>query len=245
VSSGGVDACGTCHACARIARGVHPDVLLVEPGETGTIKIEQVRDVVERVGYRPFEGRRRVVIIDEADGLVPAAQNALLKTLEEPPPSSIFVLVTARVDMLLPTVRSRCIRLWFAEGAAPDVDAEAREAATRVLAFAASTRDPRRRIEGAKELLANTGSGGASDRGQVAAHLRAMSSLLRDAELVAARADASRLVNPDVRPELDRLAGTYSGTRGVRAFAAVEAALGALDRNVGVKTVADWLVLEL
>src|SRR5438046_4527684 len=98
-----IDSCGTCAACTRIARGVHPDVLVLEPGDTGSIKIEQVREVVDRAAYRPFEGRRRVVVIDEADALVPAAQNALLKTLEEPPSMSVFVLVTARPDALLPT----------------------------------------------------------------------------------------------------------------------------------------------
>src|SRR5262249_13732117 len=85
----------------------HPDVLIVEPGDTGSIKTDQVRDVIDRTAYRPFEGRRRVVIIDRADGLVAPAQNALLKTLEEPPSSSIFILVTARPDTLLPTVLPR------------------------------------------------------------------------------------------------------------------------------------------
>jgi DNA polymerase III subunit delta' len=108
-----LDACGSCPACRRIARGVHPDVVIVEPGDSGTIKVDQVRDIVDRAGYRPFEGRRRVVIVDEADALVPQAQNALLKTLEEPPAGSVFVLVTARPDSLLPTVRSRCPLLRF------------------------------------------------------------------------------------------------------------------------------------
>src|SRR2546423_1366914 len=107
------DACGKCAACTRIARGVHPDVLIVEPGETGSIKIEQIREIVDRAAYRPFEGRRRVVIVDDADAMAAAAQNALLKTLEEPPPSSVFMLVTSRPDMLLPTVRSRCPLLRF------------------------------------------------------------------------------------------------------------------------------------
>jgi len=115
------DGCGECTACRRIARLVHPDVILLEPGDTGTIKIDAVRDVVDRAGYRPFEGRRRVVIVDEADGLVPAAQNAMLKTLEEPPSASVFVLVSSLPDALLPTVRSRCPRLRFGPLTATEV----------------------------------------------------------------------------------------------------------------------------
>jgi len=119
----GNDACGECAPCRRIARGVHADVLFIQPGDSGTIKIEQVRDAIERTAYRPFEGRRRVVIIDEADGMTGEAQNALLKTLEEPPPASVFVLVTSRPDVLLPTVRSRCQRLRFGRLAPADVAA--------------------------------------------------------------------------------------------------------------------------
>ncbi len=117
------DACGVCASCRRIARRVHADVLLIAPGETGAIKVDQVREAVERTGYRPFEGRRRVVIIDHADALVIQAQDALLKTLEEPPPASVFVLVTSRPDVLLPTVRSRCQRLRFGRLAPADVAA--------------------------------------------------------------------------------------------------------------------------
>ena len=108
-----LDACGTCAACTRISRGVHPDVRTVVPGDSGAIKIEQVRDAIEEAVYRPFEGRRRVVLIDEADALVPQAQNALLKTLEEPRPASVFILVSSRPDALLATVRSRCSNVRF------------------------------------------------------------------------------------------------------------------------------------
>jgi len=118
---GGNDGCGECPSCRRIARGVHADVLLIEPGETGAIKIDQVRDAIVRAAYRPFEGRRRVVIVDDADAVNPEAQNALLKTLEEPPVASTFVLVTSRPDMLLPTVRSRCQRLRFGRLSPADV----------------------------------------------------------------------------------------------------------------------------
>jgi DNA polymerase-3 subunit delta' len=116
-----VDACGECAACKRIARGVHPDVLVVGPGETGSIKIDQVREALDRAMYRPFEGRRRVTIIDDADVLVAGAQNALLKTLEEPPASSVFILVTSRPDALLPTVRSRCSQIRFGRLRSADV----------------------------------------------------------------------------------------------------------------------------
>jgi DNA polymerase III subunit delta' len=115
------DACGECPACRRIDRGVHPDVIVLEPGDSGTIKIDEVRDVVSRAGYRPFEARRRVVIIDEADALVAQAQNALLKTLEEPPSASVFILVSSMPDALLSTVRSRCPRLRFGALSAAEV----------------------------------------------------------------------------------------------------------------------------
>jgi DNA polymerase-3 subunit delta' len=117
------DACGVCTACTRIERGLHPDVVIIEPGDTGSIKVDPIRDIIDRTGYRPFEGRRRVVIIDEADALVPQAQNALLKTLEEPPSSSVFMLVSARADALLPTVQSRCPRLRFHQLGPEDVAA--------------------------------------------------------------------------------------------------------------------------
>src|SRR5258706_15589440 len=96
-----------------MAGGTFPDVFVIEPGENGSIKVDDVREAIERTAYRPFEGRWRVVIVDEADTLVAPAQNALLKTLEEPPSSSVFILVTARPDVLLPTVRSRCPQLRF------------------------------------------------------------------------------------------------------------------------------------
>jgi DNA polymerase-3 subunit delta' len=110
----GDDACGACPTCQRIARGMHSDVVLVDRGDEASIKIKEIRDrVLDAVGYRPFEAARRVFIIDSADDMGVEAQDALLKTLEEPPPSAILILVTAFPDALRPTIQSRCRRLRF------------------------------------------------------------------------------------------------------------------------------------
>ncbi|HET8732639.1 MAG TPA: DNA polymerase III subunit delta', partial [Anaeromyxobacteraceae bacterium] len=122
---------GACGPCRKIARGVHPDVLVLaderamvkagrwEPrggrAASRDIVVDQVRDLVDhRLSMRRFEGRRRFVLIDPADAMNPQAQNALLKTLEEPPVDTTLVLVAASPDALLPTIRSRCLRVPFA-----------------------------------------------------------------------------------------------------------------------------------
>jgi DNA polymerase-3 subunit delta' len=113
-SRGGRDACGVCAACRKITRGAHPDVVVVEPDDRDSIKVDAIRvEVLQKTGFRPFEGRVRVFVIDRAETMEPQAQDALLKTLEEPPPASIFILVSAVADALLPTVRSRSYRLRF------------------------------------------------------------------------------------------------------------------------------------
>ena len=108
------DACGTCATCQRIARGQHSDVTVLDRGDEASIKIPALRDrVLESVNYRPFEAARRVFIIDPADAMTVQAQDALLKTLEEPPSAAIIILVSAYADTLQPTILSRCRRLRF------------------------------------------------------------------------------------------------------------------------------------
>jgi hypothetical protein len=113
------------------------------------------------------------------------------------------------------------------------------------LTQAASQPDAARRIGGAQALLPKTSRSAADDRDHVARQLRAMASLLRDVEVLATGADDSSLANPDLRQALDRLTATYRGDRGVRAFGAIDEALVALERNVGVKVIADWLMVQL
>jgi DNA polymerase-3 subunit delta' len=110
--------CLGCGQCRRLQERLHADLhlLTVEPPHR-EIRIAQVRELERALSLKPFEGRTRVAIVDPADALNLEAQNAFLKTLEEPPPDTVLVLVTAREAPLLPTIRSRCQRT--ALGAAP------------------------------------------------------------------------------------------------------------------------------
>ena len=106
------EGCGHCSSCRRIALLQHPDLHLVEP-DGAFIKIDQIRDLQKELAYRPYEAPRKACIIDGADRLNPAAGNALLKTLEEPPGNALIILLTAHVGAVLPTILSRCQRLHF------------------------------------------------------------------------------------------------------------------------------------
>lgn len=112
------EGCTDCDACAKIAGGFHPDVVtLVREGAALIVPIERVREqVIARLGLPPHEAEVRVFIVEEATAMAPPAANALLKTLEEPPARTLFVLCTTAPEQLLPTIRSRCQRVRFAGG---------------------------------------------------------------------------------------------------------------------------------
>ena len=291
-----VDSCGTCHTCVRIGRllsrpGQGPSaldcVLVLAPDEKGSIKVGPTREIIDKTGYRPLEGRRRVVVVDEADALEVSAQNALLKVLEEPPPSTVFVLVTSRPDALLATIRSRCPRLRFgllstdemvealvdrfgvAEGEARRVagtsngslgqalrrlageEQDLRGLAVEVLARVAGAGSPASRLAIGRLLVAKSadegrkkGSDGVS-RAVLTERIDALGAILRDVEVVSTRAEARWLASADLAADVAALAGGFAPGRAARAFAAVDRARAALERNASPKVVADWLALQL
>ena len=100
--------CGACDACSRIARRKHPDVRYYAPEGAGGYLVEQIREIVSDVSYAPIQAKSKVYILDRVDMLGTAAANAFLKTLEEPDGRTVFFLLTARKEALLPTIRSRC-----------------------------------------------------------------------------------------------------------------------------------------
>jgi DNA polymerase-3 subunit delta' len=198
------DACGVCTNCTRIARGQFSDVTVIGKGDEASIKIRQVRErIIATVGYRPFEGMRRVYILDPADELTIEAQDALLKTLEEPPSAAMLILVTAYPDTLLPTIQSRCRRLrcgllseadvlrvlvdraGVAPAAARALAASSGGSVSRALAGQAGHFDADR--EAALDLLAAARRGSVVDRLKAATALATNKSKRRDREALYAR----------------------------------------------------------
>jgi DNA polymerase III subunit delta' len=106
--------CGTCPNC-QIRTKRHPDIRLIEPDEKSIITIDQVRDLINEIAFQPAEARYRVVIFDPAGEMQAAAQNSLLKTLEEPASRTVLILITANPYSLLQTIRSRSRMLQFGE----------------------------------------------------------------------------------------------------------------------------------
>ncbi len=264
------DPCERCRTCQRIARGIHPDVIVVEP-ETAAIKIDQVRDAVREIDGRPFEARSRAVVIDEAHTMTEQAMNALLKSLEEPPATSHVFLVTHAPQALLPTIRSRCQLLRFGplplgllethlEASLSLSPAEARMRAVLsggslgdALAFEAEGYRTVR--DAALAVLESVPGGGAGERLQAAEALAevedallaltALRSLLRDIAAVRGGAGPQALLNGDVA---DRVAVLARGGLGVRAVALadeVEETRAALRGNANRLLAMDALVDRL
>lgn len=108
----GIDCCDKCSSCIKIDKAIHPDVSLVVP-EEGQIKVGVIRRLRESLSYKAFEGKWKIVIIDEAESLNQSAANAFLKTLEEPPDQSLLVLISSMPELIPVTTRSRCQRINF------------------------------------------------------------------------------------------------------------------------------------
>ena len=108
----GENPCGACISCRKTDAGNHPDLQIVGPSGAW-IRIDQIRELQKRIVFRPLEGVRKIAILREAERMNLEAANCLLKTLEEPPAESVLILLTANLDALLPTIRSRCQIIKF------------------------------------------------------------------------------------------------------------------------------------
>jgi DNA polymerase-3 subunit gamma/tau len=123
-----VTPCGQCESCRSIASATSLDVIEMDAASNNSV--DDIRDLRERVNFAPVAGRHKVYILDEAHMLSTAAWNAFLKTLEEPPPHTIFVLATTEAAKVLPTVVDRCHRFDFARPSVPQIAGVLRKVAT-------------------------------------------------------------------------------------------------------------------
>lgn len=105
--------CDQCHSCVKINSGNHPDIHVTGAGDRETIKIEEIRQLLEQIRLRPFMAEKKVFIIRGSEYLTAEAANAFLKTLEEPSVNSLLILTTSRIDQNLDTIRSRCQKIHF------------------------------------------------------------------------------------------------------------------------------------
>jgi DNA polymerase-3 subunit delta' len=227
------DSCDACPVCERIQTNSYSDVMTIQP-DGAYIKIAQTRALTDDVQVRPREGRQRFFLIDEADRLREEAANSLLKTLEEPPPTSTIILLTSRPDALLPTIRSRAQRMNFAPLSIAEMEAYLAKTTPRALpdtqllarltggrigqATTIDLSDYRRERREMLELLELLAAGnnkyrllkaaehyGKQERAAFERMLHLLLNVLRDVFLVAASGSEAKVVNTDVTDKLQSL----------------------------------------
>ncbi|MDX6383983.1 MAG: polymerase subunit delta [Blastocatellia bacterium] len=288
----GVEACDECSSCKRISRSTfpafssdddnkerliwseHADVAMVRPHKQ-IIRVKPMRELEREANFRPFEGAARIFIVEDADNMNDQAANALLKTLEEPQPSSFLILTTSNPTALLPTIRSRCQIIRFAPIATEQVEkflieekqidaADARLLAStaqgsigRALAGDVDTyRDRREMMLGVLRALTLTNDrvellhaaedlAAAKDRQEYEHRLEALEILIRDAWALALGRPGETIVNGDVLGPLQQIAGAMSSAQAAAWLRQIEELRGALEVNLNRKIASDALFLSM
>jgi DNA polymerase III subunit delta' len=285
------EACGVCSACVRIKKlnyperedadewtqiiwTDHPDVgLVVAPKRV--LRVEQMRQIEKEANFRPFEGKARVFLIDEADKLNDASANALLKVLEEPPRTSHLILITARPAMLLPTILSRCQMIRFAPLTPAEIEthlvknerADSNTARLRARAAGGSIgralsgdletfTAQRKAMLGVLNALVVT-----SDRAQLLRsaeqlneaqykdefeeRLDVLETLIRDAWMLSLGTKTDLLVNEDLLSDLEKIAQKLDPSRAADWILQIEDMREALIVNINRKVTTDALFLTM
>ena len=269
------EACGSCHPCRLFAAASHPDLRLLEAtsaedaaaAESGSatadsqriIGVERIRDLRDFTEMSSHLGGRKVILINPADRLHPSAANALLKTLEEPPPATFFVLVSARPQQLLPTLRSRCFRLdfrlpssetalaWLRENGIDEPATPLAHAGGAPLAAAELARSPfwRRRQELTRLLGAADITAVELARAVDSAELGSFSGLLYKwcADLLSLRLTGRLRYNPDCAKSLGQLAVNSDVLKLQRLMKELTAAVRYLEHPLNPRLVCERMAL--
>ena len=268
---GAGDFCGECVNCTRIADGNHPDVRVIEPlAGKKEISIQQVREFERELNYRSFTGKRKIVIVDPATLMNLASQNALLKTLEEPPQDSLIILIASSAGGLLPTVRSRCLRVSFAPLARSEVaqylrtkqrmtgdDVEFVAAMSMGSIGAAMGLDKEAFVEKRRVWAGMVGALKAGDyqSAVVAAEVLAgnrddalkflswAQSWYRDLLVYGVTGDGSQLVNLDMLGQIEQQASPAQSEQRIAAVTASSRAAAAIQRNLNRRMVLEKILV--
>jgi DNA polymerase III subunit delta' len=288
----GVEACDECSSCKRISRSAFPPfgkddddkarMIWSEHGDVAMarackqiIRVGPMRELEREANFRPFEGSARVFIVEDADCMNDAASNALLKTLEEPPPTTHLILLTSNPTALLPTIRSRCQIIRFAPIPFAEVEAFLVEQEkvpapdARLLASTAGGSIGRalqtdietyreRRESTLAVLQALTVSGdrvqllrsaeelaAAKDRAEYEQMLDVLEALIRDAWALALNRPPDSIVNRDLIQELQGIANELKSARAASWLSQIEELRAALEVNINRRVASDALLLAM
>jgi DNA polymerase III subunit delta' len=288
----GVEVCDRCSSCTRISqskfaeysddkdnreklvRSDHTDVALARPFNR-LLRIGPMREIEQEANFRPFEGRARIFIIEEADKLNQFSANALLKTLEEPPATSHLILLTSRPASLLPTIRSRCQMVRFAPLAPAEIEKhlvsgkQVSPADARLLSFVSrgsigralamdmeSYRQQRQAmldvvtaltltLDRARLLRASEEMNDAKRKEEYEPRLDVLATLIHDVWILSLGATATQLVNQDLSAELSKMVSSVDSGRAARWLSQIEQHRRGLDVNINRKVATDALFLTM
>ncbi len=288
----GYEACDQCSSCKRISNSTFPpfssaddnkermiwsehgDVAMVRPYKQ-IIRVKPIRELEREANFRPFEGAARVFIIEDAEYMNDQAANALLKTLEEPPPTSHLILTTTNPTALLATIRSRCQVIRFAPLAASEIETflmanqKVDPADAKLLASISQGslgracgsniddyRERRDAMLSVLRALTVTGNraqllraaeelGAAKDRADYEESLAILETLIRDAWALALGRPADCLANGDILKELERIAAELRSDKAASWLSQIEELRGTLEVNINKKIASDGLLLKM
>lgn len=266
------DACEVCASCKAINRGNFPDVMVITP-DGNMIKIDQMRILKQTAHLRPMKGKRRIFIVTEAEKMNEEAANSLLKILEEPPLFSHIILVTQNLDMIKPTIKSRCqilsfqpilrediekilLERGFGEERAKVISLLVRGSLKKALNMEWEEIQAKRgkawelflsllRKENVATFLRNYASSRGLMREELEQLLEILSSFCRDLVLIKEKGDARLLMNPDYGEEFKETANFLSLSRSMDYLEKIDYALYALQKNLNMNLLVTSLFSNL
>lgn len=262
-----LQSCGQCRSCKKIIAGNHPDIHMVEPSGK-MIKVDQIRALCRKLALKPYEASTRVAIIAGAQTLNQEAGNTLLKTLEEPPERTVFVLTALQTSDLLPTIVSRCRHLRFApiprkllrrylenhhgiDSITADVIASMADGSMTQARRMAETNWPeqRKRVIDRMESMTSPGErlvfseSLSRKKEQLPEVFGIMQSWLRD--LIVSRIAPAKVIHRDLTDKIERYAPRHRVTSLISKINAITIAQQDIQANANVRLTLDALMLSL